>query len=299
MAIKNTRRNTVYGYPSPQAGLFPDPIVAARSPLTSDMGEIGQTWVNTQADTVFTLVAISGGQANWVQSGGDGGAGNFSSLTVNPGPINLTGTTNITGDTTVTGTLTSTLGFETIDGSVTAGNTDNSNVSSNLQVLKSRNNGVITLGDQLGNLVFAGFDGTGYTTGGAITCFNSGSAISANRIGGTLNFFTHTDTATPNPTLRMSIDQNGIITMAVATGGTTLQVSGGIEAVTGSVTIAAAGSGVILPGPVQVISGAGAPATGLALHIGDLYINTTAASATTRLYIATAVGTWTNVTCAA
>lgn len=52
------------------------------------------------------------------------------------------------------------------------------------------------------------------------------------------------------------------------------------------------------PGPVYVYTGAGAPSAGLALHVGDLYINTTAASATTRMYIATAASTWTNVTCA-
>lgn len=56
---------------------------------------------------------------------------------------------------------------------------------------------------------------------------------------------------------------------------------------------------IALPGPVKLMSGAGAPAGGLATEIGDMYINTTAASATTRLYVATAVGTWTNVTCAA
>jgi hypothetical protein len=56
---------------------------------------------------------------------------------------------------------------------------------------------------------------------------------------------------------------------------------------------------VALPGPVYIYTGAGAPGNGLALHVGDMYINTTAASAVTRLYIATAAGAWTNVTCAA
>lgn len=54
-----------------------------------------------------------------------------------------------------------------------------------------------------------------------------------------------------------------------------------------------------LPGPVFVYTGAGSPANGLALHVGDLYINTTAATAATRMFIATGVGAWTNVTCAA
>jgi hypothetical protein len=33
--------------------------------------------------------------------------------------------------------------------------------------------------------------------------------------------------------------------------------------------------------------------------VGDIYINTTAASATTRVYCATVAGTWTNFTMAA
>lgn len=56
---------------------------------------------------------------------------------------------------------------------------------------------------------------------------------------------------------------------------------------------------VSLPGPVYIYSGSGTPSGGLALHVGDLFINSTAATATTRLFIATAVGVWTNVTCAA
>lgn len=60
-----------------------------------------------------------------------------------------------------------------------------------------------------------------------------------------------------------------------------------------------AGTGINLPGPTKIINGAGAPAGGLAAEVGDIYINTTAATAATRIYVATGVGAWTNVTCAA
>src|SRR6185369_104275 len=63
--------------------------------------------------------------------------------------------------------------------------------------------------------------------------------------------------------------------------------------------VALGGAFVALPGPVFIYTGAGAPAGGLAVQVGDLYINTTAASAVTRMYIATAAGVWTNFTCAA
>lgn len=102
----------------------------------------------------------------------------------------------------------------------------------------------------------------------------------------------------------------GAVNIGNATGNTavtgTFTTSAGITVTTGGVTVSAGnvvlsnpGNFVSLPGPVDILSGAGAPAGALALHIGDMYINTTAASATTRLYIATAIGTFTNITCAA
>lgn len=78
-----------------------------------------------------------------------------------------------------------------------------------------------------------------------------------------------------------------------ATGVAATTIQGGTAGITMSAPF------VALPGPVYIYTGAGAPGNGLALHVGDMYINTTAASAVTRLYIATAASTWTNVTCAA
>lgn len=101
----------------------------------------------------------------------------------------------------------------------------------------------------------------------------------------------------------------GAQTVNVGTGGTGVKtINIGTGAVADVITIGNSTAGNIttlassitaLPGPVYVYTGAGAPANGLALHIGDLYINTTAASAVTRMYIATGVGAWTNITCAA
>jgi len=85
----------------------------------------------------------------------------------------------------------------------------------------------------------------------------------------------------------------------IATTGGVTATAGNITATNGNVVLSTAGTHIALPGPVFIYSGAGAPSNALALHVGDMYINTTAASATTRLYIATAANTWTNVTCAA
>ena len=82
--------------------------------------------------------------------------------------------------------------------------------------------------------------------------------------------------------------------------GTTLTATlGNITATNGNVVISTAAKYLQLPGPVKIMSGAGVPANGLAAAAGDMYIRTDPAAAASRLYIATAANTWTNVTCAA
>ena len=70
---------------------------------------------------------------------------------------------------------------------------------------------------------------------------------------------------------------------------------GDIEAVNGDVVVTTATKGITLPGPTRIINGAGIPANGLAVNIGDIYIRTDAAAINTRIYIATAAGAWTAV----
>lgn len=331
MAIKNTRRQIAYGYPNPQSGIFPEPFVVNRPPATTDHGVVGQYWIDISTDTIWFLVSFSNGGANWVQVETGGGAGVFSSLTVTPGPISLTGTTtinttgaatttigtggtgsvaigNATGNTAITGQLTTSGNFFTINGVVSAGSTTSGATSTNLQILKSRAGGVITTGDTLGNLIFAGFDGTSYTTGASITSTSSGT-IAATRVASDLKFNTHPDAALGAPILRMTIAPAGNITIATPDAGTALSVSGAttaISATAGDITIGAGdlnintpGQGINLPGPIQIITGAGVPANPLALQAGDMYINTTPTGATDRIFVATGVGAWTNVTCAA
>lgn len=97
MAVQRTRRNTVYGYPSPQAGLFPDPVIQQRAPTAADQGEIGQLWVNTAANTAYFLTSIASGSSVWTESG-SGGGGSFTSLSVS-------GTSSLVGTVTTGGAL--------------------------------------------------------------------------------------------------------------------------------------------------------------------------------------------------
>ncbi len=80
---------------------------------------------------------------------------------------------------------------------------------------------------------------------------------------------------------------------------TTIDATDDITTTAGSVVVSGAGEGVELPGGIKILTGSGAPANGLATAIGCLYIRDDAASAATRVYVATAIGAWTNISCAA
>lgn len=75
--------------------------------------------------------------------------------------------------------------------------------------------------------------------------------------------------------------------------------AGNITATNGDVVLSTATNKIQLPGPIFIMSGAGVPANGLAIQAGDTYFRTDPAGATSRIYIATGAGAWTNVTCAA
>jgi len=86
---------------------------------------------------------------------------------------------------------------------------------------------------------------------------------------------------------------------ATLTNGNLVITAGNATLTNGELTISTAAKGITLPGAVRIMTGAGAPANGLATAIGCIYIRTDAAAAAERIYIATGVGAWSNVTCAA
>ena len=204
--------NNLYGFPQPISPSALVPIIAKRAPTTTDYANIGQTWIYTTSNLAYILTSIVSNSSTWLLLEASGGVGTFSSLTVTPGPISLTGTTTIN------------------------------------------------------------------TTGSAVTSIGTGGTGAVN-IGN----------ATGNTAVTGSLTASTSLTATL----------GNITATNGNVVLSTATNFLQLPGPVNIMSGAGAPSNGLALHVGDMYINTTAASATTRLSIATAASTWTNVTCAA
>ncbi|HVW99254.1 MAG TPA: hypothetical protein VHA52_02270 [Candidatus Babeliaceae bacterium] len=122
----------------------PFPIYAKRAPTTHDIGyALGTLWVFVESNEAYILTSVVNNTATWLQVEASGGAGVFSSLTVTPGPISLTGTTtinttgagvttigtggtgavnigNATGNTAVTGSLTASVNITATTGNIVA-----------------------------------------------------------------------------------------------------------------------------------------------------------------------------------
>lgn len=233
------------------------PIVGRRAPTTADKNyQIGQLWVLPSTNAIYGLSSVVNNLATWtLLSNAGGGAGVFSSLTVTPGPISLTGTT----------------GINTAGAGVTTINTGGT--------------GALLLGNATGNTTVTGsltatslVSTTTVTAGTGMTSTTGNITASAGNLAATLG---------------------SVSAGTSVTAGTSMVANlGNITAVNGNFVLSTAATFFQLPGPVIFRSGAGAPANGLALNIGDTYIRTDAGGATERMYIATGVGAWTNVTCA-
>lgn len=257
-----------YGFTQALLNIFPQPIIAQRAPTTKDKAQLGTVWINKVSGFAYTLTQIVNNAANWV---GAAGGELLTSLTVTPGPITLTGTTNINAA-GAAATVIGTGGTGTVEIGNTTGNTA---VTGTLSTSSSL---IVSAG---------GADITGATTILGLTDVNTtGAAATIIATGGTGAVFIGNSTG--NSSFTGNVSATGNITSS----------AGNLVATTGSVVISAATEGIVLPGPTKIINGAGAPANGLAVEVGDIYINTTAASATTRIYVATAAGAWTNLTCA-
>jgi len=67
---KANKYNKSYGLSNPLQDIFPEPVVAQRSPTTSDLGyRIGQTWVNQSTGQIYGLSSVSAGSATWSLTG--------------------------------------------------------------------------------------------------------------------------------------------------------------------------------------------------------------------------------------
>jgi hypothetical protein len=91
MPTQKIRRQFFSGVPGPLVGLQQEPIIMQRAPTTSDAAELGTIWIFPTSNGIYILSSETNAAGvvsnNWQNI--SGGAGVFTSLTVNPGPTNL------------------------------------------------------------------------------------------------------------------------------------------------------------------------------------------------------------------
>lgn len=104
---KNLVQRRAPGSVQPFVSLNPAPVIANRAPNISDNYEPSTIWIEqvdnmgAPVNDIWILASTQDAVSNWIQVTGSGGFGVFNSLTVNPGPTDLTGDVNFTG--TLTG----------------------------------------------------------------------------------------------------------------------------------------------------------------------------------------------------
>jgi hypothetical protein len=262
MSTQVNRRNSIYGYPSPQAGLQQEPIVANRDPLSADSAEIGTIWVNQVSQSYFILCSAIGGNNVWQST--TGGATTLTSLTVNPGDITVTA-----GDVDITaGNLNMAPGSSAALGSLSAGVTV---LGSTLNVTGAAIFGstVEVLGntdldgnlDVTGNVTVSGdFDLTSAAALSFTTTSNTNPAISFTANGGVLETIVLTATqGTSADSIELSSVVGGISLNAGSATGSDVTIASSNAA--GGIVLTAGTGGIELEsanGPLTVTTGTGA-----------------------------------------
>jgi len=317
-----------YGLQNPLQSVFPAPIIARRAPTTADTGyQIGTIWVEpkdssgTAVNAAWLLTSIINNSANWlsIQAGGGSGAGVFTSLTVTPGPIDLTGAFTL-----IAGTNAASIAADAADHAVTLGSTTGASATtiqggtSGISATTSATGtitlgtaamtGTITVGQSTAGQAIA--IGNAVNTGAQTISIGSGASganstvtiLGGNATAGSsaLNLATGTGGKTVN--LATGAGAN-TVTIGSTTAGSTVSLAtptGTSVTAANGILISTAGRGVTLPGGLLVLSGAGDPNGAVTAPTGSLFLRSDPAGATSRAYINTNAGTtWTNITCAA
>ena len=197
---------------------------------------IGDIWINQNTavpntEAVFMLTALNGGQATWVEIGATANVLNVlggTNITVNTVGVNATINLNpsvvLAGSLQAGTTITAGTGLTVTTGNlnVTSGNisqvsVSNNDVGSTHQFLKSHNNAVVQVGDDLGTISFLGYDGAIYKSSAFIGVEATGT-IGVGRVPSVMAFFTGPD-AIGAPIERLLIDENGSVVVSATDGG--------------------------------------------------------------------------------
>jgi len=127
---KNLVQRRAPGSVQPFVSLNPAPVIANRAPTADDNYESSTIWIQqvdtsgVPVNTIWILASVQNSVANWIEIAPGSGAGNFTSLTVNPGPVDFTGDFTQEGDAdiNVEGAGTTNINTGTATGDVTIGN---------------------------------------------------------------------------------------------------------------------------------------------------------------------------------
>ncbi len=283
-------RNVAYGLNQPLINENQPPIVSTRNPTTADKALIGTLWVNTSNDDAFILTSIVANSANWAST--TGGGGTFSSLTVTPGPISLTGTTTINTTGSATTSIGSTTGASGIALLVGTGNFSlNGAAGSTYAIGAATTTGTITIGGtaETGTITLGSSSGTNIVAIGAgagATTVDIAGGIGGN----TVNIANGAGANAVNIGTAASVN-TVIIGSTNTTSTTTIQAGSGNIVLSGNLALSAAGP--------QVLFGAGDPNGSVTAPQGSLYLNTTGNSTSTRAFInSNSATTWIAVTTA-
>lgn len=95
MATKFTNPRVAYGLSDALPNMAPLPIIANRAPTGNDFAELGTTWVDKTADSVYVITSIVAGAAVWSTSPASG-VGTFTSVDITPGDLDVQDVTSTT-----------------------------------------------------------------------------------------------------------------------------------------------------------------------------------------------------------
>lgn len=97
MAIRRASPKTAYSTNKPLQDLAPLAVAAKRPPKYTDLADVATIWVDISNHDVWIASGFQAGQAQWSRVDNDGGPGEFTKLTINPGPTLINGEFTLLG----------------------------------------------------------------------------------------------------------------------------------------------------------------------------------------------------------
>jgi len=238
--------------------LAPRPIVAKRAPTSSDINyPIGQLWIEPVSaagltvNSAWILVSVINNAAQWNLIEASGAAGVFTSLTVTPGPISLTGTT----------------GINTSGAGVTTINTGGT--------------GALNLGNATGNTAVTGSLST-TTSLSATTTVTAGTGITATtgNIAASAGNVSASGTVTGGTGVVATTGNVSATAGAVNAGTSMTATLGNITATNGNLVMGTLGNKLVIPAGTNASIG-----TSVAMTTGSVTISTTAVTAASKIFL--------------